>query len=442
MNKQENISKELIESYWDGKFEIYKLTQFTDDRGMVCETFRLDDVITSEVKMCYISETEPFVRRGPHQHGLFSEVDGQIDNFISWKNNMIYEMFNPENEEFKYFITKPSDIYLIVVKPPIIHAYRNLETKRINTMNFPTSLFMGENKKQKIDEIRHEDKIQTTKTIIVLGSNGRLGKALVEELHNKVGYYNANIIPLSQRFENIVDIETTLSLLVSETKGTDVVVVNCIANTNVQSSMEKGYDVTWSNTGLPYSLAKTCSAFGWHLLCMSTDYVFQNPRNPGNLLDVSWYTKSKQQMEKKLKGLNYSKTTVVRVANLFSDAEDDTQNIVYKMWDKVNNNECITIDPEITICPTDVKPLSEYLADKLISFDASLINNEYTTINLVPNKTYKLDKFLLEFFQYTNINSVEGKILPWFDKFNSEKKDTIYNSEDTIINIVNRLKGE
>ena len=48
---------------------IKKLTRFSDERGYLVETFRIDN-LPSKLKpvMSYISYTNPGVDRGPHEH--------------------------------------------------------------------------------------------------------------------------------------------------------------------------------------------------------------------------------------------------------------------------------------------------------------------------------------------------------------------------------------
>ncbi|MHA1344662.1 MAG: dTDP-4-dehydrorhamnose 3,5-epimerase family protein, partial [Promethearchaeota archaeon] len=47
----------------------------------------------------------------------------------------------------------------IIVPPGVVHAYRNVsKTTRGMVLNFPDRLYAGWGKKEKVDEIRHEDK--------------------------------------------------------------------------------------------------------------------------------------------------------------------------------------------------------------------------------------------------------------------------------------------
>ena len=115
------VTHKEVFNWWDGKVIIDELKEFSDDRGMVTELWRVDDNKsytdpTRTSVMSYWSLTKPFVRRGPHQH------ENQCDFFISFKNNMVYEFTNVDTNEQKFFITDPSKIYRVKVDTPIVHA--------------------------------------------------------------------------------------------------------------------------------------------------------------------------------------------------------------------------------------------------------------------------------------------------------------------------------
>ena len=46
----------------------------------------------------------------------------------------------------------------VIVPPGVVHGYKNIsKLERGMVLNFPDKLFMGWDKKEAIDEIRHED---------------------------------------------------------------------------------------------------------------------------------------------------------------------------------------------------------------------------------------------------------------------------------------------
>ena len=45
----------------------------------------------------------------------------------------------------------------VLIPPGVVHAYKNVGGKLGMVANYPNQLFAGKEKKEKIDEIRHED---------------------------------------------------------------------------------------------------------------------------------------------------------------------------------------------------------------------------------------------------------------------------------------------
>lgn len=65
---EKTINYTEIDNFWNGKVIIREIKKYTDDRGMVGEIFRIDSDINHDSKMCYISDTNSLVLRGPHEH--------------------------------------------------------------------------------------------------------------------------------------------------------------------------------------------------------------------------------------------------------------------------------------------------------------------------------------------------------------------------------------
>ena len=107
--------------------------------------------------MAYISMTQPGVARGPHEH-----VD-QTDYFcfIGPSNFKIYLWDNRKDSPsfgVKQVVFAGVDVPMMMTVPPgVVHAYKNVGIDNGIVFNAPNKLFAGENKKQPIDEIRHED---------------------------------------------------------------------------------------------------------------------------------------------------------------------------------------------------------------------------------------------------------------------------------------------
>jgi dTDP-4-dehydrorhamnose 3,5-epimerase len=134
------------------------LKKFKDPRGWLCELYRHDDIPKEfHPVMAYISQTEIGVARGPHEH-----VD-QADYFC---------FLGPSN--FKVFLwdnRKTSKTYLnrevrtvgaddpaaLIVPPGVVHAYKNVGKCAGLVFNCPNRLYKGWNRKETVDEIRHEE---------------------------------------------------------------------------------------------------------------------------------------------------------------------------------------------------------------------------------------------------------------------------------------------
>ncbi len=138
---------------------LYPLKKLVDERGWLAELFRHDELSEEFYPvMSYVSITEPLVQRGPHEH-----VD-QADLFCFFgTGNFKMRMWDnrEDSKTYKYIMTLYVGVdnpMAIVVPKGVVHAYKNVSTtERGMVINCPNQLFMGKDKKEEIDEIRHED---------------------------------------------------------------------------------------------------------------------------------------------------------------------------------------------------------------------------------------------------------------------------------------------
>ncbi len=138
------------------------LRKFLDERGWLAELFRQDELEAEFYPvMSYISSTEPGVQRGPHEH-----VD-QADLFcFTGPSNFKLRMWDNRQDSETYmsvmtlFVGEDNPKSVLVPKG-VVHAYRNVGHVRGIVINCPNRLYMGEGKRQEVDEIRHEDDPQT-----------------------------------------------------------------------------------------------------------------------------------------------------------------------------------------------------------------------------------------------------------------------------------------
>ena len=138
------------------------LTRFHDSRGWLCELFRHDELPPAfHPAMAYVSVTEVGVTRGPHEH-----VD-QADYFC---------FLGPSSFKVYLWDTRPHSrtrgvrqVEIVgedrpmglVVPPGVVHAYRNVGTVPGVVFNAPNRLYRGPGRKEPVDEIRHEELVNS-----------------------------------------------------------------------------------------------------------------------------------------------------------------------------------------------------------------------------------------------------------------------------------------
>ncbi len=134
------------------------LKKFVDERGWLAELFRHDE-LTEEFhpQMAYVSQSEPHVQRGPHEHvdqaDLFCFIGPSNFKLRLWDNR-------PDSATYRRVMTlfigadRPASV---LVPKGVVHAYRNVGHTTGIVFNYPNRLFMGSNRAEPVDEIRHED---------------------------------------------------------------------------------------------------------------------------------------------------------------------------------------------------------------------------------------------------------------------------------------------
>lgn len=159
--------------------EVTDLNVYPDGRGSLVEMWRMDDNGGKETNACpspweeefhkvnigdnyrgpvmsYLSWTKPGIVRGLHQHLQ------QVDNFYFagpglFKVVMIDDRKDSPTQGFVMEVfagsLKPRKI---VVPTMVYHGYKNVSLDMGLVVNFPTSLFMGWQKKYDIDENRYD----------------------------------------------------------------------------------------------------------------------------------------------------------------------------------------------------------------------------------------------------------------------------------------------
>lgn len=155
-----------MENWNKGKIEgvaIKNLVKYLDQRGFLVENFRLDDLSADlQPVMSYVSYTEPGICRGPHEH----EEQTDIFSFIGPGNFLIRLWDNrkksPTFANYMEFYGGSDNPITVIVPPGVVHGYKNIsKLERGMVLNYPNQLFMGWDKKEPVDEIRHENEAKS-----------------------------------------------------------------------------------------------------------------------------------------------------------------------------------------------------------------------------------------------------------------------------------------
>jgi dTDP-4-dehydrorhamnose 3,5-epimerase len=142
------------------------LRKFTDERGWLTELFRHDELAAEFFpSMAYISSTLPGVTRGPHEHtdqaDLFCFLGPSDFQLRMWDNRKD----SPTYGNRMTMIVGESAPKSVLIPRGVVHAYRNVGSADGIVINCPNRLYMGDGRRESIDEIRHEDDPQTVFTM-------------------------------------------------------------------------------------------------------------------------------------------------------------------------------------------------------------------------------------------------------------------------------------
>ena len=147
----------FVEGYIDGVV-VYDLKKYHDDRGWLAELFRHDE-LSSEFHpvMAYISFTKPGVQRGPHEHvdqaDLFCFIGPSNFRLRLWDNRSDSATYN----HMMSLVVGADDPKAVVVPKGVVHGYKNVGEADGMVINCPNRHYMGEGRREAVDEIRHED---------------------------------------------------------------------------------------------------------------------------------------------------------------------------------------------------------------------------------------------------------------------------------------------
>ncbi len=141
----------------------YPLKKIIDERGWLAELFRHDELAEEFYpQMAYISITEPNFQRGPHEHieqaDLFCFIGTGNFKLKMWDNRQD----SPTFRNVMTMFVGADNPQAVIIPKGVVHAYKNIsQTEKGVVINCPNRLYMGADKREEIDEIRHEDDADT-----------------------------------------------------------------------------------------------------------------------------------------------------------------------------------------------------------------------------------------------------------------------------------------
>lgn len=138
------------------------LRKFVDQRGWLAELFRQDELEPQFYPvMAYTSATIPGVTRGPHEHveqaDLFCFIGPSNFKLRLWDNRSDSDTYN----HVTTLVVGEDNPKSVLIPAGVVHAYQNVGSVSGVVINCSNRLYMGEGKREGVDEIRHEDDPET-----------------------------------------------------------------------------------------------------------------------------------------------------------------------------------------------------------------------------------------------------------------------------------------
>jgi dTDP-4-dehydrorhamnose 3,5-epimerase len=137
---------------------VRNLCKINDQRGWLTELFRHDELSAEFLPaMAYISSTLPGATRGPHEHldqaDLFCFLGPSNFKLRMWDTRTD----SPTFRNVMTLVVGANDPKAVIVPRGVVHAYQNIGLVDGIVINCPNRLYMGEQRREPVDEIRHED---------------------------------------------------------------------------------------------------------------------------------------------------------------------------------------------------------------------------------------------------------------------------------------------
>lgn len=156
----------MPDSFSDGEIEgvvVRKLQRHFDSRGWLTELFRKDELEAEFLPaMAYISSTNPGVTRGPHEHwdqaDYFCFIGPSNFKLRLWDNRKDSETFG----RVMTMVLGEDNPAAVLIPAGVVHGYQNVGEVDGIVINCPNRLYAGAERKEEVDEIRHENETEST----------------------------------------------------------------------------------------------------------------------------------------------------------------------------------------------------------------------------------------------------------------------------------------
>jgi dTDP-4-dehydrorhamnose 3,5-epimerase len=141
-----------------GDVMVREVPRHDDERGWLSELFRQDELDEEfHPVMSYLSMTRPGGARGPHEHtdqaDLFLFPGPSTFRIYLWDNRPASATYQ-NHDRFEAGEANP---LMVLVPRGVVHAYKNVGRHEGMVINCPNRLYAGQDRKEPVDEIRHED---------------------------------------------------------------------------------------------------------------------------------------------------------------------------------------------------------------------------------------------------------------------------------------------
>lgn len=138
------------------------LARHEDARGWLVELFRCDELAQDLLPaMAYASQTLPGSSRGPHEHrdqtDLFACFGPGDLEVVAWD----VRSASPTYGNRTTLTVGHSNPALVVIPPGVVHGYRNRGAEPALVFNAPNRLYAGRGRSEPVDEIRHEEDVDS-----------------------------------------------------------------------------------------------------------------------------------------------------------------------------------------------------------------------------------------------------------------------------------------